>query len=126
MKDFDEYKEQLSEDKEKELFALFTTLMTESKDTEINEKELDDLINNLVEKHTKEGVLDWDSLNIELTNEGIMGSVLGGIGGFALGKTVGKLIAKVLGVEKGILYDLFTSRLVGAALGASLGKKLPF
>lgn len=123
MKDFNEYKNEMTEH---DIIDNFNNLLVESNDVQIDEKQLNELVEKLVEKHTTDGVLDWDGLTVELTNEGIVGKVLGGLGGFALGKIVGKMVAKVLGIEKGILYDLFTSRLVGAAFGASLGKKLPF
>ena len=73
----------------------------------------------------EDGSWDLESLDNEMTNEGIMGTIFGGLAGFALGKSVGKTIAKVLGLkEKGTMYKMLTSRLVGAALGAALGSKL--
>lgn len=77
----------------------------------------------LNEYRDKDGNLDIERFNNEMTNEGIFGSVVGGLAGFALGKSIGKMIAKVLGIEKGVLYDLLTSRLVGTALGAVIGKR---
>jgi len=76
------------------------------------------------EYRREDGTYDLERLNEEVTNEGLLGSIIGGLTGFALGKSVGVMIARVLGVEKGIFYDLLTSRLVGAALGASLGKRI--
>ena len=70
------------------------------------------------------GTYDFERFNEELTNEGLLGSIIGGLAGFALGTTVGKTICKVLGIQSGLLYDMFTSRLVGAALGAALGKRI--
>jgi len=72
----------------------------------------------------EDGTYDLDRLNEEITNEGLLGSIIGGLAGFALGKSVGTMIARVLGIERGIFYDLLTSRLVGTALGASLGKRV--
>lgn len=77
----------------------------------------------LNEYRDKDGNLDLERFNDEMTNEGLFGSIVGGLTGFALGKSMGKMIAKVLGVEKGVLYDLLTSRLVGTAIGASIGKR---
>ena len=88
------------------------------------EAKIDAAIDEFCNTYQKEdGTYDLDKLNEEMTNEGLLGSIIGGLGGFALGKKVGKLLARVLGIQKGILYDLLTSRLVGAALGASLGKR---
>jgi len=72
----------------------------------------------------EDGTYDFERFNEELTNEGLLGSIIGGLAGFALGTTVGKTICKVLGIQSGLLYDMFTSRLVGAALGAALGKRI--
>jgi hypothetical protein len=72
----------------------------------------------------EDGTYDFERFNEELTNEGLLGSIIGGLAGFALGTTVGKTICKVLGIQSGLLYDRFTSRLVGAALGAALGKRI--
>jgi hypothetical protein len=77
----------------------------------------------VAEYQNEDGTFDIERLNEEMTNEGILGTIIGGLTGFALGKSVGQVIARVLGVEKGILYDLLTSRLVGTALGASIGKR---
>tara|TARA_R110000772_G_scaffold105909_2_gene207743 strand:+ start:2831 stop:3199 length:369 start_codon:yes stop_codon:yes gene_type:complete len=102
-------------------------ILTESLQTEWT-PELESKIDEAVESFLKEyqledGSYDINMFNDEITNEGILGSIVGGLGGFALGKSVGKIIAKVLGIEKGVFYDLLTSRLVGAALGSALGKK---
>lgn len=78
----------------------------------------------IAEYQNEDGSFDINRLNEEMTNEGILGTIIGGLTGFALGKSVGQVIARVLGVEKGILYDLLTSRLVGTALGASIGKRI--
>jgi hypothetical protein len=72
----------------------------------------------------EDGTYNFERFNEELTNEGLLGSIIGGLAGFALGTTIGKTVCKVLGIQSGILYDMFTSRLVGAALGAALGKKI--
>ena len=72
----------------------------------------------------EDGTYDLDRLNEEITNEGLLGSIIGGLAGFALGKSIGTMIARVLGIERGIFYDLLTSRLVGTALGASIGKRV--
>jgi hypothetical protein len=71
-----------------------------------------------------DGSYNIDRFNDELTNEGLLGSIVGGLTGFALGTTIGRTICKVLGIQSGILYDMFTSRLVSAALGAALGKRI--
>lgn len=78
----------------------------------------------VAEYQNEDGTFDISRLNEEMTNEGILGTIIGGLTGFALGKSIGQVIARVLGVEKGILYDLLTSRLVGTALGASIGKRM--
>ena len=72
----------------------------------------------------EDGTYNIEKFNDELTNEGLLGSIIGGLTGFALGSTIGKTVAKVLGVQSGVLYDLLTSRLVGAALGATLGNRI--
>ena len=121
MKSFQEY---LVEEKylsESDLKALSENLKTDLS------PEDESRINEAVEAYVKEYIekgKSIDDLNLELTNEGLIGSILGGLTGFALGKAVGQAVAKALGIEKGILYDLLTSRLVGAALGASLGKRI--
>lgn len=91
--------------------------------------ELEAKVNEAIDAFIKEyqnedGSYDLDRLNEEITNEGLLGSIIGGLAGFALGKSVGTMICRVLGVERGILFDLLTSRLVGTALGASLGKRI--
>ena len=89
------------------------------------EAKVDAALEEFVKQYQNEdGSYDIESFNVQLTNEGVFGSILGGLTGFALGKSVGKTIAKVLGVKKGIIYDMLTSRLVGAALGTALGSKL--
>ena len=89
------------------------------------EAKVDAALEEFVQQYQNEdGSYDIESFNVQLTNEGLFGSILGGLTGFALGKSVGKTIAKVLGVKKGIIYDMLTSRLVGAALGTALGSKL--
>ena len=88
------------------------------------EEKVDQAVDALLNEYRDEnGNLDIDRFNEEMTNEGLLGSIVGGLAGFALGKSVGKMVAKVLGVEKGILYDLLTSRLVGTAIGAAMGKR---
>lgn len=91
--------------------------------------ELEEQINQAIDAFLQEyknvdGSYDIEKFNYEITNEGILGSIVGGLTGFALGKSVGMIVAKALGVERGILYDMLTSRLVGAALGAALGNRL--
>jgi len=125
MKDFIEYKNNIqAEINEKELVE-FNAYLVDENMYHNNKESLDKKVDELIEKHTKDGKLDIDALlEEEMLEEGALGAIIGGIGGFALGKTIGKVVARVLGVEKGILYDLLTSRLVGAALGASIGKKI--
>jgi len=107
---------------DQELYVIQESLQTEW--TPELESKVDAALEDFAKEYQNEdGTYDIDRLNIELTNEGVMGSIFGGIAGFALGKSMGKVVAKVLGVEKGILYDMLTSRLVGAALGAAIGKK---
>jgi hypothetical protein len=91
--------------------------------------ELEAKVNEAIDAFIKEyqnedGTFDLDRLNEEITNEGLLGSIIGGLTGFALGKSIGSMICRVLGVERGILFDLLTSRLVGTALGASIGKRV--
>ena len=121
MKTFLDYiKEQNLSDNE--LQVIQESLQTEW--TEDLEAKVDAALEEFVKEYQNEdGSYDLERLNIEMTNEGVMGSIFGGLAGFALGKSMGKVVAKVLGVEKGILYDMLTSRLVGAALGAAIGKK---
>jgi hypothetical protein len=122
MKTFIEYLEAQNVT-EAELNALNESLQSEWTD-ELEER-VDAAVDAfLAEYKNEDGTYDIDRFNVELTNEGILGSILGGLTGFALGKSVGKLVAKTLGIEKGLMYDLLTSRLVGAALGASLGKNM--
>tara|TARA_R110000772_G_scaffold34651_4_gene84016 strand:+ start:111 stop:473 length:363 start_codon:yes stop_codon:yes gene_type:complete len=91
--------------------------------TEELENKIDEAVDAFLKDYQNEdGSYNIEAFNEEVTNEGLLGSIVGGLAGFALGKSVGKIIARVLGIEKGIFYDLLTSRLVGAALGASLGK----
>lgn len=105
-----------------ELQVIQESLQTEW--TEELEAKVDAALEEFVKDYQNpDGSYDLDRLNVEMTNEGVMGSIFGGLAGFALGKSMGKVVAKVLGVEKGILYDMLTSRLVGAALGAAIGKK---
>lgn len=113
--------------KEQNVTDVELQIIQESLQTEWTE-DLENKVDAALEEFVKEyqnadGSYDLDRLNIEMTNEGVMGSIFGGLAGFALGKSMGKVVAKVLGVEKGILYDMLTSRLVGAALGAAIGKK---
>ena len=73
--------------------------------------ELESKIDAAIEEFCKtyqneDGTYNLDKLNEEMTNEGLLGSIIGGLTGFALGKSVGKLLAKVLGIQKGILFDL--------------------
>lgn len=89
------------------------------------EAKVDAALEEFVKQYQNEdGSYDIESFNVQLTNEGLFGSIFGGLTGFALGKSVGKTIAKVLGVQKGVMYDMLTSRLVGAALGAAIGSKM--
>ena len=113
--------------KEQNVTDIELQVIQESLQTEWTE-ELEAKVDAALEEFVKDyqnpdGSYDLDRLNVEMTNEGVMGSIFGGLAGFALGKSMGKVVAKVLGVEKGILYDMLTSRLVGAALGAAIGKK---
>ena len=113
------YHEYLTESDE---HALLEKALHESNDIT---PEQDAAINQVVERILAEHAngRDLGEVMEEITNEGIIGSILGGLTVFALGKTIGTTIARVLGVEKGVLYDLLTSRLVGAALGSAIGNR---
>lgn len=120
MKPFLEY---LAENNNIELQTLNEALQTEW--TPDLEAKIDEALDQFVQEYRNiDGSYDIDRLNMEMTNEGLLGSIFGGLTGFALGKTIGKTVAKVLGIEKGIMYEMLTSRLVGAALGSAIGKKL--
>lgn len=131
MKDFIEYiKENKDKDKDINIFdklneydSLISIKEYLNESYELNDetvKQIDIAVEEFIKRYN-DGIYQF---NEDLTNEGLLGSVLGGLTGFALGKAAGQVIAKVLGIEKGLLFDMLTSRLVGAALGASLGKKL--
>lgn len=121
MKSFKEYLVEENYMSASEFEALNENLKSEL--TTEEEARIEEALDAYVAEYLEKGKSAED-FNIELTTEGLIGSILGGLTGFALGKSVGKIIAKVLGINKGILYDLLTSRLVGAALGAALGKKI--
>jgi hypothetical protein len=108
---------------EKDMQILHESLITEW--TPELEAKVDAALEEFITTYKNEdGTYNFERFNEELTNEGLLGSIIGGLAGFALGTTIGKTVCKVLGIQSGILYDMFTSRLVGAALGAALGKKI--
>lgn len=108
---------------EKDMQILHESLITEW--TPELEAKVDTALEEFIVTYKNEdGTYDFERFNEELTNEGLLGSIIGGLAGFALGATIGKTICKVLGIQSGLMYDMFTSRLVGAALGAALGKKI--
>jgi hypothetical protein len=121
MKTFKEYLVESGTFSEMEIQMLNENLKTEL--TTEEEAKVDKAVKEFVAEYLEKnkGIKDF---NAEITNEGLLGSVLGGLTGFALGNTIGKIIANVLGIEKGVVFDLLTSRLVGAALGAAIGKRL--
>lgn len=104
---------------EKEDFQDLEAVMNES----VDQNAIDEAVSAFFKKAQEEGYT-LEQLEQELTNEGVIGSILGGLTGFALGQGVGRIVARALGVEKGLLFDLFTSRLVGAAIGFHLGKRI--
>jgi hypothetical protein len=108
---------------ERDMQILHESLITEW--TPELESKVDAALEEFITTYKNEdGTYNFERFNEELTNEGLLGSIIGGLAGFALGTTIGKTVCKVLGIQSGILYDMFTSRLVGAALGAALGKKI--
>jgi uncharacterized membrane protein YeaQ/YmgE (transglycosylase-associated protein family) len=123
--DFKTFEEYLKEQNvtEKEWGMLRESLTSEL--TPELEGKIDLAIDEFMSNYTNSlGIIDIEKFNEELTNEGLLGSIIGGLSGFALGSTVGKIVAKALGVQSGLLYDLLTSRLVGAAVGAALGNRI--
>lgn len=115
MESFLEYKENNTSN-ELELFESIKE--TDFELDEETERKIDEAVDLFMEQF--ENGMTIDDINMEMTNEGLLGSALGGLTGFALGKSIGKIVAKVLGIEKGVMYDMLTSRLVGAALGAAI------